>query len=62
VSLVVLTDDRPSWRPSAYRSERWGFSLILRFPVVKVLDFRERKSALTRVATAGEFESLLDKS
>ena len=46
VSLVVLTDDRPSWRPSVHRSERWGFEHFLRFPVVKVLDFRERWSEL----------------
>jgi hypothetical protein len=46
VSLVVLTDDRPSWRPDEYRSERWGFSHVMRFPVVKVLDFRERWSEL----------------
>jgi hypothetical protein len=46
VSLVVLTDDRPGWRPSAYRSERWGFSHVLRFPMVKVLDFRERWAEL----------------
>jgi hypothetical protein len=46
VSLVVLTDDRPSWRPSEYRSERWDFSHVLRFPVVKVLDFRERRAEL----------------
>ena len=46
VSLVFLTDDRPSWRPGAYRSERWGFSHIMRFPVVKVLDFRERWAEL----------------
>ena len=42
VSLVVLTDDRPSWRPTTYRMERWDFSLVLRFPMVKALDFRER--------------------
>jgi len=42
VSLAVLTDDRPWWRPSAYRSERWDFAHILRFPMVKVLDYRER--------------------
>ena len=46
VSLVVLTDDRPSWRPTTYRSERWDFSLVLRFPMVKVLDFRERWTEL----------------
>jgi hypothetical protein len=46
VSLVVLTDHRPSWRPHEYRCERWGFEHILRFPVVKALDYRERRAEL----------------
>jgi hypothetical protein len=46
VSLVVLTDNRPTWRPHAYRSERWDFAHILRFPAVNVLDFREQRTEL----------------
>jgi hypothetical protein len=46
VSLAVLTDDRPSWRPSSFRVERWGFAHILRFPMVKVLDYRDKRADL----------------
>jgi len=42
VSLVVLADDRPQWRPDHYGRELWGCKLELCFPVVKPLDFQER--------------------
>lgn len=39
VSLAILGDDRPSWRPRRFGYERWGCTLSLRFPTVKLLDF-----------------------
>lgn len=38
VSLAVLGDEDPAWRPNAYRSALWGCSLSLRLPTVKLLD------------------------
>ncbi len=38
VSLAVLSDDDPNYRPSEYRTERWGCKLHFQFPTVKVLD------------------------
>lgn len=38
VSLAVLGDDDPTWRPDAFTSELWGCALSLRFPTVKLLD------------------------
>jgi hypothetical protein len=38
VSLAVLGDDDPAWRPSAFASDLWGCSLSLRFPTIKLLD------------------------
>ena len=35
VSLVVLADDQPQWRPDHYARELWGCKLELCFPVVK---------------------------
>lgn len=39
VSLAVLGDDSPSWRPTCFGWEVWGCSLELRFPIVKLVDF-----------------------
>jgi hypothetical protein len=46
VSLAVLTDAQGGFRPSGYERERWGCSLRFRFPMVKLLDWRERTAAL----------------
>jgi hypothetical protein len=45
VSLAVLTDAQGGFRPSGYERERWGCSLRFRFPMVKLLDWRDRAAA-----------------
>lgn len=39
VSLAVLTDTNPRFRPDRFTDERWGCSLEFRFPMVKLLDW-----------------------
>lgn len=46
VSLAVLVDDSPSFRPSAYEYSRWSFRLRMEFPMVKLLDYRGREKEL----------------
>ncbi len=46
VSLAVLADDAPNWRPSAYRRGLWGCSVGMRFPAAKLLDFQGRETEL----------------
>jgi hypothetical protein len=46
VSLAVLGDDDPNWRPSSYRDELWGWSLRMDFPPVKLLDYAGREAEL----------------
>ncbi len=48
VSLVVLADSSPSWRPDRYEDELWGCSITLRFPTVKLLDYAGRTEELER--------------
>lgn len=45
-SFAILTDDRPHWRPTEFAYELWGSRAGLTFPVVKLLDYRERWAAL----------------
>jgi hypothetical protein len=46
VSLAVLSDDDPAYRPAEYHRERWGCELIFRFPIAKVLDYAEQWALL----------------
>ena len=43
VSLAVLTDPDPSFRPSAYCRSLLGCELAFRFPMVKLIDYDARK-------------------
>jgi hypothetical protein len=42
VSLAILLDSSRSYRPSCYERRFKGFELRFKFPVVKVIDYRER--------------------
>ncbi len=42
VSLVILGDGRTDWRPKSYRHELMDCSVEFRFPIVKLLDYREQ--------------------
>lgn len=46
VSVMVLADDDPDWRPSVYRDELWGWSARMTFPSAKVLDYAGREAEL----------------
>jgi hypothetical protein len=50
VSLAVLGDDSRSWRPDRYGWKLWGCQMSLRFPVVKLIDYKERWSELAESA------------
>ena len=46
VSLAVLADDRPGWRPNQFGYSLWGCTIDFRFPLVKLLDYAERVEEL----------------
>ncbi len=46
VSLAVLADERPDWRPHRFGWKRWGCAVGIRFPSVKLVDFRARWAEL----------------
>jgi hypothetical protein len=48
ISLAVLGDDDPKWRPTRFGYSRWGFSSDTKYPMVKLLDFQQRWSELER--------------
>ncbi|MBI4864803.1 MAG: transposase, partial [Candidatus Riflebacteria bacterium] len=46
VSLAVLCDEDPDWRPDRFGYERWGSSHDFRFLMVKLIDLRSDEAAL----------------
>ena len=42
VSLAILADDSPGWRPDRHVEELWGCRTGLWFPIVKLWDYNER--------------------
>jgi hypothetical protein len=46
VSLAVLADDDPNWRPDHYTRGLWGCSVQLRWLPVKLLDYADRVDEL----------------
>ena len=48
VSLGVLADNDPDWRPSQYHEELWGCSVYFNFPIVKIIDFNDKWEMLEK--------------
>jgi hypothetical protein len=46
VSLVILCDDRPNWRPQGYSADYPDTQLNFRFGMVKLLDWQDRLDEL----------------
>jgi len=45
-SFAVLGDENNSWRPSSFGYELWKCEVGFKFPVVKLMDYREQWSML----------------
>jgi hypothetical protein len=46
ITLVLLGDDNPGWRPNRFSYRRFGFELSVEYPIVKLLDFAHREQEL----------------
>ena len=42
ITLVILADEDPEYKPCVYEVKRWGFELMFRFPLIKLLDYRDK--------------------
>ena len=45
VSLAVLGDDSQTWRPTEYKYSRWGCEMCFKFPIIKLIDYKEETLA-----------------
>lgn len=41
ISMAILTDEQPEWRPDTFGYELCGCRIELRFPIIKLLDYRQ---------------------
>src|SRR5262249_9781468 len=48
VSLAVLCDEQPTWKPTHFEYNQWGCQVGIRFPMVKLLDYRGREAELEK--------------
>ncbi len=46
VSLAVLADDDPTWRPDHHSESLWGWSVRMSWPPLKLLDYADRVAEL----------------
>src|SRR5205814_356023 len=46
VSLAILGDERPTWRPDEYTAELWGYGVRFTFRAVKLSDYRAQLAQL----------------
>ena len=46
VTLAILADDDPDWRPTGFEDMWHGCGLEFRFPMAKLLDYRRDRAAL----------------
>jgi hypothetical protein len=52
ISLVVLTDEDESWRPDEYFFSRWGFEHRMKIPIVKLIDYKNKKELKEKLETS----------
>jgi hypothetical protein len=42
ITLVILTDESDQYMPDKYEIKRWGFHLLCKYPLIKLIDYREK--------------------
>jgi len=56
-SFAVLADSDASWRPDHFGYQLWGSEVRLSFPMVKLIDYRDRTRELERLRETSTSES-----
>jgi len=45
-SIAIFIDPNKKWKPCEYKSEIWGCSVNMKFPILKILDFKDHETTL----------------
>ena len=52
VSIAILTDDDENYRPDEFLVRQWGFELRMKIPIVKIIDYKNKKELREKLETS----------
>ena len=52
ISVAILTDEDENYRPDEYLVSQWGFELRMKIPMVKIIDFKNKKELREKLETS----------
>ncbi len=52
ISVAILTDEDENYRPDEYLVQQWGFELRMKIPMVKIIDFKNKKEFREKLETS----------
>jgi len=52
ISLAILTDEDENYRPNEYYFQRWGFEHRMKIPMVKIIDYKNKKELQEKLETS----------
>ncbi|MCP4215357.1 MAG: hypothetical protein GY765_11915 [bacterium] len=52
ISLALLTDDEPNYKPNQYHFGLLGFDIRMKVPVAKILDYTSKKTLIKKLETS----------
>ena len=62
ISLGILTDEDENYRPDEYCFSRWGFEHRLKIPIIKIIDFKNKKEFRKKLETSTNPMALVVKA
>ena len=62
MSLAVLTDKDEDYRPNSHHDKLWGFGLNMTFPIVKIIDYRDKEELKKKLETSSNPMAMVVKA
>jgi hypothetical protein len=62
ISVAILTDEDENYRPDEYLVQQWGFELRMKIPMVKIIDFKNKKELREKLETSGNPMAMVVKA
>jgi hypothetical protein len=62
ISVAILADDNPNYRPDEYSFTLFGFELRMKIPVVKILDYKLKKELRDKLESTTNPMSMIVKA
>jgi predicted transposase/invertase (TIGR01784 family) len=62
ISLAILTDDNPKYRPDEYSFSLVGFELKMKIPIIKILDYKNNEEMKKKLETTDNPMAMIVKA